>query len=205
MQERVEGPTQQGQVGQGRRSAPDPPDEVMAIAPAQRPVTAGEDAMPVARLQRPPRRWRNRPRGVIEFMFELTLAGDPRDRGIAGVALHRRGWHRATALKLARGGSRNARQGVEAGPDDQLRPRASTVTVAPGTIAPATGPLPAELDQRIVLPLTMATVVVFDRLHKGLQRGPYRGTTHGIEQTVDPDHAILRLAQVQIAPLMGAV
>ena len=111
---------------------------------------------------------------MIQLVLELALARDPRDRGITCDALDRRRRHRATALELARGCAPNAGQGVAAGADDQLRPWA-------GTIALAAGPVPAELDQRVVLALAVAARVVLAWLHKGLQRGAYRGAAFGIE------------------------
>src|SRR4030088_1920463 len=132
-----------------------------------------------------------------QLVLEFALACEPRESGITGNALNGCGRHRTAAIELARRRTRDARQRVETGPDDELRPW-------PGAVARATGTLPAELDQCIVLPLTMAALVVLDRLHKCLQRGPDRRATFGIEQPVDPDHAILRLAQMQIAPLAGA-
>src|SRR5467141_2190420 len=135
---------------------------------------------------------------MVQLVLELALARDPRDRGIAGEPLHRRRRHRATTLELACRRARNAGQGVDAGADDQLRPWA-------GTIALAAGPLPAELDQRVVLALAVVARVVLAWLHKGLQRGANHGAAFGIEQAVDSHHAILRLTEMQIPPGMRPV
>src|ERR1700682_1612459 len=148
-------PAQQGQVRQRRRPTLDPPDQVMPVAPVERPVAACKDTVPVASFERAPGRRRDGPGGMAELVLELALAGDPHDCRIAGIALHRRGRHRATALELARPRAGDPCQGVEAGADDKL-PRGA----------------------RAVL---------------------------GTAQPIDPTHAALRLAQVQIAPLVRAV
>ena len=145
--------TDQGEVGQRRRSAFDPPDQVMPIAPDRRPGAARKDTVPVPRFERPPRRRRDRPAGVAELMLQLAPARDPDDRRVAGVALHRLGRHGPAALELARRRPGQPGQGVEAGADDQLRPRAGTVPLAAGA-------LPAEFDQRVVLALAVAARVI---------------------------------------------
>src|SRR3981189_413188 len=114
----------------------------MPVAPGERPGAAGEDAVPVARLERPPSRRRERPACMVELVVELSLAGDPRDGAVAGVALHGLGRHRAATLELAGGGTRRARRRVEARPDDQLRPWA-------GPVAFGARPLPAEFHERV--------------------------------------------------------
>ena len=125
-------PAQERQVGQLRGAALDPPDQVVPVAPAQRPVAAWEHAMLVAGFQCPPRRRGDGPARMVELVLELAAAGDLQDGRIAGDALYGRRRYRAAALELARRRPRDSRQGVEAGPDDQLRPRASAVrTVAP--------------------------------------------------------------------------
>src|SRR3989442_5015390 len=136
---------------------------------------------------------------MAQFVLELAAARDPDDRGIAGIALYRRGRHRAAALELARRGPWYAGKGVIAGADDQLRPRPGAIALA------ARAALPAQFDQRVVLPLPIAARVIFRWLHEGLQRRPHGGAAFGIEQAVDPHHTVLWLAQVQVAPLMGAV
>src|SRR5438477_1775751 len=125
-------PAQQRKVRQFGRPALDPPDQVVPVAAAQRPVATREDTMPVAGFQRPPsRRW-DGPARMVELVVELAAAGDLRDGRIAGDALYGRRRYRAATLELARRRPRDSRQGVKAGPDDQLRPRASAVrTVAP--------------------------------------------------------------------------
>src|SRR2546423_14791979 len=98
----------------------------MPVAPVQRPAAAVEHTMPVARLQRPAdRRW-NRPHGVAELVVQLAAAGDPADRAVAGITLHRLRRHRRAALELAGGGTAPSRPGIDAWPGDQLRPRAPT-------------------------------------------------------------------------------
>jgi len=131
---------------------------------------------------------------MAQFVLELAAARDPDERRIAGIALYRRGRHHAAALELARRRARHPGQGVEAGPDDQLRPRPGAIALA------ARATLPAQFDQRVVLPLPKATRVIFRWLHEGLERAAQRRATFGIEQTVDADHAVLRLPQVQVAP-----
>jgi len=66
---------------------------------------------------------------VVELVLELALAGDPYDGAVAGIALHRLGRHRAAAPELTRRRARGSRQRVEAGADDQLRPRARAITL----------------------------------------------------------------------------
>src|SRR5438067_13040196 len=72
----------------------------MPVAPARLPAAAGEDTMPVARFERPTRRRRYRPGGSAELIVQLAPAGDPADRGVAGIALHRLGGHRAATLEF---------------------------------------------------------------------------------------------------------
>src|SRR3984893_1622929 len=170
----------------------------MPIAPVQRPVAALKYAVPVACFERPPgRRW-DGPGGMAELVFELAAPGKANDRRVAGKALHRCRRDGAAALDLARRRPRNAGQSLEAGPYDQLRSR-------PGAIALAAPALPAELDQRVVLPLAVAALVVLHRLHKRLSRAAHLDATFGIEQAVDPHHPVLRLAQVQVSPRMRSV
>src|SRR5438067_10997446 len=103
---------------------------MMPVAPNDRPRASGEDAVPVARLERAPGRRRKGPAGVIELMLQLALAGDPANRAIARIALHGLRGHRAAALELARRRARGPGQRVEAGADDQLRPRTGAVALA---------------------------------------------------------------------------
>src|SRR5947207_8145161 len=154
----------------------------MPVAPDDRPGASGEDAVPVACFERPPGRRREGPAGVIELVLELALAGDPADRRVAGVALHGLGRHRAAALELARRRALGPGQRVDAGTDDQLRPRAGAVAL------PAT--VPAEFDQRVGTALAVIARVVLDRLHERLQRRPQRGPALRIEQAVEPDQAV---------------
>src|SRR2546423_13403289 len=96
----------------------------MPVAPVQRPAAAVEHTMPVARLQRPAdRRW-NRPDGVAELVVQLAPAGDPADRAVAGIALHRLRRHRPAALELAGGCAPPPPQGTGAGPEQQRAPPA---------------------------------------------------------------------------------
>ena len=106
-------PTEQRQVGQRRLAAAGPPDHMMPIAPVQWPGAAGEDTMPVARLERPPGRRRQGPSGVIELVVELALAGDPGDGAVTGVALHGLGRDCPATLELARRCALDPRQRVE--------------------------------------------------------------------------------------------
>src|SRR2546423_14092742 len=93
----------------------------MPVAPVQRPAAAVEHTMPVARLQRPAdRRW-NRPDGVAELVVQLAPAGDPADRAVAGIALHRLRRHRPAALELAGGGAPPPPPGGQARPGGPLR------------------------------------------------------------------------------------
>src|SRR5438067_10497197 len=102
----------------------------MPVAPVQRPGATRKNAMPVPRLERPPGRRRQRAAGVIELVLQLALAGDAADRRVAGVALDGLGRHRADTLELARRCALGPGQRVDAGADDQLRPRADVVAPA---------------------------------------------------------------------------
>src|SRR6266700_4686857 len=147
-------PAEQRQVGQRRRAAARPPDQVMPVAPDGRPRATREDAVPVACFERPSRRRRQRPAGVVELVLELALAGNPADGTVAGIALDGLRRYRAATLELTRRCAPGPGQGVEAGADDQLRPRARTVAFAPGA-------LPAELNQGVGAALAVAARVVF--------------------------------------------
>src|SRR5207302_2692270 len=114
----------------------------MPVAPAEWPSASGENTMPVACLERPPRRRRQRPAGVIELVLELGLARDAADRRVAGVALDGLGGHGAAALELARRRALDSGERVEAGADDQLPPRA-------GPVAPAAWAPPADFPERV--------------------------------------------------------
>src|SRR5437762_5921854 len=102
----------------------------MPVAPDDRPGASGEDAVPVARLERPPGRRREGPAGVIELVLELALAGDPADGAVTGVALDGLGRDCPASLELARWRALGPGQRVEAGADDQLRPSAGAVAPA---------------------------------------------------------------------------
>src|SRR2546428_12100890 len=102
----------------------------MSIAPVQRPGAPRKDAVAVARLERAPGRRRQRPAGVVELVLQLALSGDPAYGRVAGIALDRLLRHRAAALELAGGRALRPGQGVQAGADDQLRPRPRAVALA---------------------------------------------------------------------------
>src|SRR6266568_3316733 len=142
-------PAEQRQVGQRRRAAARPPDQVIPVAPDGRPRATREDAVPVARFERPSRRRRQRPAGVVELVLELALASDAGDGAVTGVALDRLRRYRAATLELTRRCALRPGQSVETGADDQLRPWARAVALT-------TGPLPAELDKRVGIALAVA-------------------------------------------------
>src|SRR5437773_8122257 len=102
----------------------------MPITPSQWSRASGEDAVPVACLESPAGRRRQRPAGVIEFVIELALSGDAADRRVAGVALDGLGGDRAAALELARRRAFDPGERVETGTDDQLRPWARAIALA---------------------------------------------------------------------------
>src|SRR5438132_1263711 len=131
-------PADEGEIWQFGRAAPSPPHQVVPIAPDRRPVATRKDAVPIARFQRPPGRRRDGPRRMAALVLQLAAAHDPADRRVAGMALHRLGRHRAAALELARRRPRHPGPGVEAGPDDQLRPRPGPIVLTTGSIPRAT-------------------------------------------------------------------
>src|SRR2546429_698867 len=102
----------------------------MSVAPGQWSRASGEDAVAVAGFGRAAGRRRQGPPGVMELVLELALARDAADRRVAGVALDRLGRHRAAAVQLAGRCARRPGERVEAGADDQLRPRAGAVPLA---------------------------------------------------------------------------
>src|SRR5438067_1988133 len=114
---------------------------MMPVAPDDRPRASGEDAVAVACFECPPGRRREGPARVIELVLELALAGDSADRTVAGVALDGLGRDCPATLELARRCARGPGQRVEAGADDQLRPRTGAVALA------ARAALPAQFDQ----------------------------------------------------------
>src|SRR5438034_3506883 len=152
-------PAEQRQVGQRRRAAARPPDQVMPVAPDGRPRATREDAVPVACLERPPGGRRQRPAGVVELVLEFALACDAADRRVAGIALDGLRRYRAAALELTRRRAPGPGQGVEAGTDDQLRPWAGAIALA------ARATLPAELKEGVGATLAVAARVLLDRLH----------------------------------------
>src|SRR5205823_172005 len=171
-------PAEHRQVGQRRLAAAGPPDQVMPVAPTQWSRAAREDTVPVPCLERPPGRRRQGPARVTELVLELALAG--------------LGGHRASTLELAGRRALDAGERVEAGADDQLRPRA-------GAVAFAACALSAEFDQGVGVALTVAAWVVLHRLHEGLQRRSQRRATLGIEHAIEPHEPVLRLTHMEIA------
>jgi hypothetical protein len=135
---------------------------------------------------------------MVELMLELGTSGHPDDRRIASVPLHGFCGHRSTAVELTGGSAGEAGQGVNAGTDDQLRSRASTVAPAPRSTA-------AELDQGVGTTLPVAAVVILDRLRQPRQGRPHRRSAFGVEQPIDAHHASYRLPDVEVAALIGTV
>src|SRR2546425_6792061 len=121
---------EQRQVRQRRRAASRPPDEVVPVAPDERPAAARKDTVSVARFERAPGRRRERSAGVVELVLQLALSRDPADGRVAGVALHGLRRYCAATLELTRRGALRPGQGVQAGADDQLRPRPRAVALA---------------------------------------------------------------------------
>lgn len=64
---------------------------------------------------------------MIQLVFELAPSGHPDNRRIARVALHGFGGYRSTAFQLAGRRAGNARKGVKARTDDELRSRARAI------------------------------------------------------------------------------
>ena len=64
----------EGQVGQHRLTAARPSDQVVAIAPARRPVTAVEDAVVIARNEGAAGGGRDLPVGVAGSRLALELS-----------------------------------------------------------------------------------------------------------------------------------
>src|SRR5439155_11315545 len=172
---------------------------MMPVAPGDRPRASGEDAVPVARFERAPGRRRKGAAGVIELTLQLALAGDPADGAVTGVALDSLGWDCTATLELARRRALDHSQGVEARADDQLRPRSGPIALAPRAT------LPAEFDKSIGAALAVVAQVVLDRLHKRLQGRSQRRAALDVEHAVEPDQAVLRLRDVEIASLVRVV
>jgi len=93
---------------------------------------------------------------------------------------------------------RNSRQGVDARRDDELRTRTSAVRRRSATLS-------ADFDQGVSASLARRPIVLFARQHEGVQRRPQGRAALGIEQAIQPDQPVHRLAQVQIAPLVRPV
>src|SRR5439155_25319406 len=106
----------------------------MPVAPDGRPTAAFEATMTIPRFERAPRRRGNRPGGMTEFVVQLALAGDPRNRRVAGIPLDRLGGDRPTAIQLTGRRARRPGQGVDTCPDDQLRPRTRSVLLAASAV-----------------------------------------------------------------------
>jgi hypothetical protein len=73
-------------------------NQVVTVAPDRRAVAAIEDAVLVARGQRPPGGRRNRPAGMPNLVVKLAGTEDPRDRCVAGVPADGFRWDRAPAF-----------------------------------------------------------------------------------------------------------
>ena len=56
-----------------------------------------------------------------------------------------------------------------------------------------------------MLALAISARVILDRLHERLQRGAQGRASLGVEQAIEPDQAILWLADVQVAPQVGVI
>jgi hypothetical protein len=63
------------------------------------------------------------PRGVADLRLQLAPAGDASEGGVAGQPANGLGRHEPANLQFARRGTGRSQQRVQAGPDDQVRPR----------------------------------------------------------------------------------
>jgi len=90
------GPAHQGQVPEVGGAAVDPVPPMMALAPGQGPITAGEDAAAVADGQGAPLGWGDGPGGPAEV--QGWLGAPPRVRGNKARAARSRPWRAATVL-----------------------------------------------------------------------------------------------------------
>src|SRR6202011_3352085 len=193
------GSTQKDQIFQSCRPAVRPVDEVMAVAPYGYPVATIEAAVMVAWRARPPRRWRNRPGRVPDFVLQLSMLEDPRNGRIAGMSAHGFSGNRTTALELAGWRTGGPGEGCDAGSDDQLGPAASAVLgLAPRSIA-------AYVNECVGAPLTRRARVVPRWQHERANGVADDGSGFRIDQSVDANGAIKWFADMQIAPLVGAV
>ncbi len=136
---------------------------------------------------------------MADFVLQLRMPQDPRDCRIAGMPADGFGGDRATALELA--GRRCGRpcEGLDAGSDDQLGPRARTVL---GLAPRATS---AHVNKRVGAPLTSRALVVPRWQHERADGIADDGPGLCINQTVDPDSAIKWFSDMQVAPLMRTV
>jgi len=137
------------------------------------------------------------PAGAADLLRQLPGAGDARDRRIAGQPPDRFGGNGGSPFQLAGGCASVAGQRVEACPDGQLGSRSHRVTPAPALVA--------ELDERIRAPLAGRPVGAFGRRHQGVERAAQRRPAYGVQQAVEPDQAIQRLADLEVPPGMCAV
>jgi hypothetical protein len=131
--------------------------------------------------------------------WSSSPSGDPDDRTVAGVALNGLRRHAAAAIQLTRRRPWRPRQRVEAGANDQLRPRAVAIALA------ARPTLPAEFHERVGAALPVAARVILDRCHEFLQGAAERRAALGIEHAIEPHHAVLRLADVEVPALVRVV
>src|SRR5439155_26830185 len=136
--------------------------------------------------------------GPGDLRIELALADDPADGGVAGDPAHCLGGDDGATVQLAAWRTRRTSQRVDAGPDDQVRPR-------PGAVRRARGSWLAVLGPPVGPVLPRRAVVVFSRRPVAADRVPNDGPRLGIEQSVEPDDAVERPADSQVAPLVRPV
>ena len=146
-------PAQQDQVAHRCRSVVDPVLDVVAVGPLRRPRAVLRDAAPVPERECPPGGSWGRSAGPGELRVELAFADDPADGGVAGDAADRLGRDDGAAVQLPARRIGRAQQGLDAGPDDQVRPR-------PGAIGRAESARLAELDQAVGATLPGRAIVV---------------------------------------------
>src|SRR2546426_7680235 len=132
------------------------------------------------------------------FRSELGSARNSYERRVTRMALDGFRRHRSAAFQLTGGRARNSGQRFQAGADDELRPWARAVALAARALT-------AEFHEGIGTALCVGPIVVFDRLHLSGDRRPYRCATFRVQQAVNPDDSIVRIADVQITALVSAV
>ena len=194
--------TDECQVRQRRLAPTRPPDEVVAIAPDRRPVTAVEDAAAIAGDQRPAGGGRDLAVGVAGTLaLELGLAKQPTHAGIARVPLCCLHWYRSDARHLGRWRALEAQQCLGGRRDHQM----GALTADTAELAAIERP-PREVDQGIDASLTRRPGIVVRRWRHQRTKGHLqRRPALEIQDAINADYAVLRLADVQIAPLVGAV